>query len=76
MRKRATATICVNFSSFYFPFFLLFISHLIKKTGQKTALGMLVIPFLSEGVFNSTMCPHIKVAELNTTSDGNGAYHH
>ena len=33
-----------TFSSFYFPFLLLFISHLVKKT----ALGMPVIQFHSE----------------------------
>ena len=43
---------------------------------------MPVIPFPSEGVFNSetfimqAMCLHKKVAELNTPSDGNGAYHY
>ena len=41
MRKRATATICVNCFFFLFPISL-------KKTGQKTALGIPVIPFPSE----------------------------
>ena len=54
--KNEKACNCDNlrnfFSSFYFPFFFLFPISL-KKTGQKTALGMPVIPFPSEGVFNS-----------------------
>ena len=37
---------------------------------------MPVIQFQSEEVFNFATFMHIKVAELNTPSDGNGAYHH
>ena len=47
-------------------FLLLFISHLVKKN----RLGMPVIQFQSEGVVYFAT-----VAELNTPSDGNGAYH-
>ena len=52
MRKRPTATICVNVFFFLIPLFSSFFPHLIKKT----ALGMPVIPFPSEGVFHSATC--------------------
>ena len=79
MRRHIVFAVIRNFSKFAFDnlrkFLLLCNSHIIKKT----PLGMPVIPFPSEGVFNSAivmqaMCLHIQVAELNTPSDGNSAY--
>ena len=58
--------------------FLLLLSHfffLFPISLKKTALGMPVIQFQSEGVFNFATSMYIKVAEMNTPSDGNGAYH-
>ena len=85
--KNKKACNCDNlrklFYSFYFPFLLLFISHLIKKLGKKLHYVCLEFHFhmkeysiMQHLGYMQAMCLHIKVAELNTPSDGNGAYHH
>ena len=84
MRRQIAFAVMGNFSNLHLKnekacncdnlrkFVLLFISNIIKKNGQTTALGMPVIPFPSEGVFNSATFRaymqahrrHIKVGEL------------
>ena len=83
MRRHIALTVIRNFSNLHLKnekacncdnlrkFLLPFISHLIKKTGQETALDMPVIPFPSEGcnLYLQAMRMYHVIAPCNLHAD-------